>query len=534
LNQVTGSAFAVDGLAGPSATATCQGPSFPLVLSNVVSTKSGAPLFSPYTIIEKAVTAKDASGKDITAKLKVGVLAFAPPYILVWDKGNLEGRVTTTGLKESAEKYIAELKSKGVDIIVALSHGGLDDAAYDPGMENGSYHLAQVPGIDALLLGHSHQPFPLATSTVAQFNLPNVDKVHGTVFGVPATMANFWGKALGVIELKLTYDGKKWNVDPSQTVVQLRSTQNADKSYVDADPSIAPLVATEHQATITYVKTPIGSADFELNTYFADVGDVTALQVVNQAQADYVSSYVKANLPALATLPVLSVTAPFKSGFGGGTDFTDVASGNLAINNAADLYLYANTLYAVKVTGADIKAWLEKAATRFNTIDPAKTTPQQLVSAFPGYNFDVFTDKDLSYEIDVTQPVGARIKNLTYRGASLDPTASFIVATNNYRASGGGGFPGLDGSKTILGSPDANRDVLITYIKKAQTLTKASYGSARSWRFTKVTTAGPVVFSSATNKLALAAVGGVSNVTGGTTDDGSGKGLAVYTLDLSK
>jgi 2',3'-cyclic-nucleotide 2'-phosphodiesterase / 3'-nucleotidase len=386
-----------------------------------------------------------------------------------------------------------------------------------------------------LLMGHSHLPFPLATSTVPQFNLANVDKTAGTVFGVPSVMGNYWGKSLGVIQLNLVNDGAKWSVDKTKTVAQLQNTLQADGGYVDPDPTIAPLVEYEHQATISYVKTPLGTSDFELNTYFAAAGDVTALELVNQAQADYVKTYVTNNLPALASLPVLSVTAPFKSGFGGATDFTDVAQGNVAINNAADLYLYANTVYAVKVTGANIKAWMEKAATWFNTIDPSSATKQQLINpAFPGYNFDVFTDADLSYEIDVTQPVGSRIKNLTYKGAAMDPGAEFVVATNNYRASGGGSFPGLDGTKTILAAPDTNRDVLIAYIKKLGALTKAANGSARSCRFTKVTTAGPVVFYSALNKLSLATTVGLTNVSGGTVDDGTNKGLGVYTIDLSQ
>jgi 2',3'-cyclic-nucleotide 2'-phosphodiesterase/3'-nucleotidase len=246
-----------------------------------------------------------------------------------------------------------------------------------------------------------------------------------------------------------------------------------------------------------------------------------------------VADYVQANLPQYKNIPVLSVSAPFKSGFGGGNDFTDVAQGNVAINNAADLYLYPNTVYAVKVKGSDLKAWLETAAQRFNRIDPASTADQQLVSSYPGYNFDMFTSPDIAYEIDVTQAVGSRIKNLTYKGAAIDPNADFIVATNNYRASGGGSFPGLDGSKTIYASPDANRDVLIGYIKAAKTVTRAANGADRSWHFTKVATAGRVLFKSAPNLLPLAQAAGLGNVSAVNNDDGSGKNLADYAIDLS-
>jgi 2',3'-cyclic-nucleotide 2'-phosphodiesterase/3'-nucleotidase len=330
----------------------------------------------------------------------------------------------------------------------------------------------------------------------------------------------------------LSYDGHRWTVDPSKTVVEVRSIQNPDKSYVAADPAVGVAVAAEHQATINYVKTPIGTSDFRMTTYFADVGEVGAIQIVNQAQTEYVKDYVAANLPQYAGLPVLSVSAPFKSGFAGGADYTDVAAGSLAINNAADLYLYANTIYAVKVTGADVKAWLETAAKRFNTIDPTLTTAQPLVSTFPGYNFDMFTSPDLRYQIDVTQPVGSRIVGLTYKGSSVDPTAEFIVATNNYRASGGGGFPGLDGSKTILASPDASRDVLIAYIKKIQQVTLVANGSARSWSFAKVNTAGPVTFTSATGTLAVAQAAGITNVSIAQAD--AGNGLSLYSIDLSQ
>ncbi|MDN7673774.1 bifunctional 2',3'-cyclic-nucleotide 2'-phosphodiesterase/3'-nucleotidase [Burkholderia oklahomensis] len=535
LSQVTGNTFAVDGLPAPAQQKKCAGPSFPQVLANVISAKTNAPLFTPYTILSKTVTATAPDGRTITAPVKIGIIGFTPPTIMSWDKRWLDGKVYTTGLKEAAEKYIPEMRAKGADLVVAISHGGLDNSPYSPTMENGSWWLSTVPGIDAMLIGHSHQVFPDASSTVAQFNLPGVDKAKGTVNGVPTVMANYWGKHLGVIKLGLAFNGKTWSVDKSQTTVEARSIQNADKSYVAADPSVSAAIAAEHQATIDYVKTPIGSTDYRMSSYFADVGDPGAIQIVNEAQADYVAGYVQANLPQYASLPVLSVSAPFKSGFGGGTDFTDVAPGALAINNAADLYLYPNTVYAVKVSGADIKNWLETAAKRFNTIDPTKATVQKLVSTFPGYNFDMFTSADLRYEIDVTQAAGSRIRNLAYKGAPIDPNAQFIVATNNYRASGGGNFPGLDGSKTIFASPDANRDVLIAYIKKRGQLTRTADGAARSWRFTKLASSvAHVQFASAPNLVALANAAGLAGITQVAADDGSGKGLATYEIDLTQ
>ncbi|MFK4442376.1 2',3'-cyclic-nucleotide 2'-phosphodiesterase [Caballeronia udeis] len=453
---------------------------------------------------------------------------------MAWDKRYLDGNVFTQGLKETAEKYVPQMRAEGAQIVVALSHGGLDASPYSPSMENGSYYLSTIPGIDALMIGHSHQIFPDAASTYTPFNLPGVDKVKGTVNGVPTVMANFWGKHLGVVSLSMTYSKGAWVIDKSATKVEARPIQNADKTYVAADPAISAAIAAEHAATIAYVKTPVGTTDFRMTTYFADVGDVSAIEIVNQAQAQYVADYVAANLPQYAGIPVLSVSAPFKSGFGGGNDFTDVTAGNVAINNAADLYLYPNTVYAVKVAGADLKAWLETAAQRFNRIDPAKTTAQALVSNYPGYNFDMITSKDFTYQIDVTQPVGSRIQNLSYKGVTVAADQAFIVATNNYRASGAGNFPGLDGSKTIYASPDANRDVLISYIKKIKSMTSATNGVDRSWRFAKVATQGPVTFASAPNLASLAQTQGITNIAQIQADDGTGKGLAVYRIDLSQ
>ena len=532
LSQVTGNRFEVAGV--DRKRARCAGPAFPQVLANVYSLKTRRPLFKPWHIIDKQITAAGADGAPFTATLKVGIIGFTPPTIMAWDKRWLEGKVYTEGLRESAEKFIPEMRAKGADIIVAISHGGLDDGAYSPTMENGNWHLAKVPGIDAMLIGHSHQVFPDAASKVAQFNLPGVDKARGLVNGVPTVMANMWGKHLGVIGLHLTHDGTRWTVDKTRTTVEARAAQQADKSFVAPDPAVAALIATEHEATIAYVKTPVGVTEFRMSSYFADVGDVSAIAVVNEAQTDYVKNYVKSAAPKLARLPVLSMSAPFKSGYAGVSDFTDVRAGSLALNNAADLYLYPNTLYAVKVNGAQLKAWLERSAMRFNTIDPARSDAQELINTgYQAYNFDVLTSRDVSYEIDVTQAPGQRIRQLLYQGKPVEPQREFLVATNNYRASGGGDFPGLDGSKTAFASPDTNRDVLIAFIKKTRTLTRAAL-SRRSWRFTQVKTAGPVVFHSAPQALHLAQEAGLTGVSLLRADDGVGRGFSLYQVDLSR
>jgi len=531
LGQVTATPFQVDGAVPRRA--PCKGPDFPVVLANVTSLQTGKPLFPPYRILDKRITASGPDGKPLQATVKVGIIGFTTPAIMGWDKRALEGRVRTEGWKETAERYIPEMRAQGADLVIAISHAGLDGRPYAPDMENGSWYLTQVPGIDAMLIGHSHEVFPNAASKSPAFSLPGVDKVRGSVHGVPTVMAGLWGKDLGIVGLQLRHDGRRWVVQRDRTTVQTRSVVGADKRPVAADPAIAPLVAAEHEATIKYVKTPIGSTDFRMSTYFADVGDMSAIQIVNQAQADYLARYVKANLPQYAALPVLSVSAPFKSGAAGPADYTDVAPGAIALNNAADLYLYPNTLYGVKVDTAGLKAWLERAAERYNTIDPASTAPQQLVNPnFAGFNLDLLTSPDVSYEIDLSQAAGRRIKALRYRGAAVADSQEFLVATNNFRASGGGGFPGLDGSKTVFASPDANRDILIAYVQSAKALSRSANGSARSWRFTPLQTKGPVVFRSAPGKLALAREAGLANVSELQADDG--KGYASYVIDLSK
>ncbi|MFZ6674055.1 bifunctional 2',3'-cyclic-nucleotide 2'-phosphodiesterase/3'-nucleotidase [Undibacterium sp. Xuan67W] len=553
LSQITNTDFAVPDV---QKGANCGAPGFPIVLSNVVGVSSQKPIFNPYSIIPKQFTATKPDGSTISVKLNVGIMGFVPPQIMDWDQKYLAGKVMVNGVQESANKYVPELRSKGADLVVALSHGGLDASPYSPKMENGSLHLSTT-GIDALMLGHSHLIFPKAKevgapaidASLAALPATQVDTVKGTINGVPAVMAQSWGRRLGIIQMVLKYQSGKWVVQKDLTNVEARGFKYKDgTTIVDADPSIAPLVDTEHKATLSYATQPLGTTtDFEMSAYFSLVGDVTAIQIVNQAQIDYVKTFIAnstdATIASYKSIPVISCSAPFKAGRNGPTDFTDVAPSataaapfGLQVRNPGDLYLYGNNnLQAVKIKGSDLKNWLETAAKQFAKIDPANAAEQDLVPSYSTiYNYDVFyaDNNALKYQIDVTQTAGSRIVNLTYAGKAVADSDDFIVATNDYRAGGGGNFPGIDGSKTIIKSPDANQAVVSNYLKKQGKITSATNGLGQSWSFVKVTTQGPVILRSAPGKFAVAQALGLSRVKSEGTLDASG--FAKYAIDLSK
>ncbi len=528
LSQVTGTPFDVAGVPVEH----CKGPNYPFVLSNVFSLKTDKPLYAPWRILKRRIKVTTPGGQTREATIRIGLVGFTPPPIMQWDRRHLEGKVRVMGVVEAAKKYVPQVRKAGADIVIAVSHGGMNMSPYTPTMENAGWYLAEVPGIDVLLLGHSHRIFPDPKKPNSAYaHMRDVDNVNGDVHGVPAVMGYFAGRAIGVIDLRLVHRHGHWQVDRHATHSEVRLVRRADGSHAAPDEEIARLVEPEHDATIAYVKTPIGRTDFAMNTYFVMVGDVSALQIVNAAQRDYVQKYIKANLPQYANIPVLSAASPFKAGFAGPEDYTDIPSGPLAIRNAADLYLYGNTLAAVKTDGAGVRAWLEKSAERFRRIDPSQTRPQQLINShFPTYNFDVLQG-GLTYAIDVTQPRGQRIVDLRYNGKPVRDDQPFIVASNNYRVDGGGTFPGLDGSNTILSAPDTNRSIIIDYIKHAGTLSRAKYGDDRNWHFVKVKTSGTVVFDSAAGKMDLAHTAGLNNVT---LLKNNGDGTATYAIDLSR
>ncbi|WP_082797464.1 bifunctional 2',3'-cyclic-nucleotide 2'-phosphodiesterase/3'-nucleotidase [Neobacillus drentensis] len=449
------------------------------VNANIYDATTGKNYFNPYKIIDKKVV--DEAGVEQT--IRVGVIGFAPPQIMQWDKDNLQGKVTVKGIVETANEFIPKMKAEGADIIVAIAHSGCDVAAPNAAdAENAVYSLSQVQGIDALLFGHAHVNFP----GDATFNgKTGIDNTKGHINNVPAMEAGFWGNNLGVMDLDLQKVDGKWQVTNSLAALRSIFKTNADKtktSLVDGpDQRIVDAVKETHEGTLGYVRGKIGETEAPMFSYFSRVMDDPTIQIVNNAQTEYVKKYIKANKPELENVPIISAGAPFKAGRQGTGDYTNITKGDLSIKSANDLYLYNNTLKAVELTGAEVKEWLEMSASQFKRIDPNDSNAQELIDyGFQPFNFDVIDG--LKYQIDVTQPArydyntGDVIKEDAHRiitftdmnGNEINPEQKFIVVTNNYRASGGGNFPGTKGgqAKLVVDSPDENRQVLMDYISE--------------------------------------------------------------------
>ena len=451
----------------------------PIVNANVLDPATGKFIYQPYKIIEKTFT--DTQGRLTT--VKIGVTGIVPPQILNWDKANLEGKVVVRDSVEAIRDIIPEMRKAGADITLVLSHSGIGDDKYEKGEENEGYQIASLPGVDAVVTGHSHAEFPSGNGTGFYEKYPGVDGVNGKINGTPVTMAGKYGDHLGVIDLKLNYTDGKWKVTDSKGSIRKVDT----KSNV-ADQRVIDIAKESHQGTINYVRQQVGTTTAPITSYFSLVKDDPSVQIVNNAQLWYAKQEL-AGTPE-ANLPILSAAAPFKAGTrGDATAYTDIPAGPIAIKNVADLYLYDNVTAILKVNGVQLKEWLEMSAGQFNTIDPNNNQPQNLVNTdYRTYNFDVIDG--VTYEFDITQPNkydregklanpnASRVRNLKYQGKEIDPNQEFIVVTNNYRSNGN--FPGVREASLNRLLNLENRQAIINYILAVKNINPSA---DQNWHF---------------------------------------------------
>lgn len=517
-----------------------SGAAFPYVNANVFDAETGKPYFQQYIIVDTKV--KDRDGKEQT--VRIGYIGFVPPQVMLWDKANLEGKVIAKDITETAKELVPQMRKEGADLVVAIPHSGVSSDPYKAMAENSVYYLSQVEGIDAIMFGHSHGVFPSKDFAA----LPGVNLENGTLNGVPAVMPGQWGDHLGIVDLVLDGEAGNWKVTNAKAEARPIFDKAASKSVAEADQNLRKILEDDHNHTREFVGQPIGKASDDMYSFLSLVQDDPTVQIVNAAQKAYVEYHIQGD-PDLDGLPVLSAAAPFKAGGrkNDPTAYVEVKGGELSFRNAADLYLYANTLVALKVTGDNVQEWLECSAGQFNQIDVNKTEPQELLNwtTFRTYNFDVIDG--VNYQIDVTQPArydgecqlinpdAHRITNLTYQGKPIDPKATFILASNNYRAFTGK-FAGTGPQNVVINSPDEVRTVLAAYItdetkKHGQVVPTAD----NNWSFVplKSDKTLDIRFETSPSELAAKFIKEKAQYPMSYLDKDSG-GFAVYKIDLQQ
>ncbi len=456
---------------------------FPLISSNIRN-MDGSYRYTPYVILERSFVAKNG----LTYPINIGVMAVAPPRILEWDRAHVGGQILIDDVVEAIENLVDEVAEQS-DLVVVLSHSGISTAIQENGMDNGAYYIAQIDGVDAVLTGHSHADFPEHREGKTPYYKDEaglIDNDMGTIAGKPVTMASHWGKALGVIDITLQREQDKWVVATGQ------STLVYSTNY-ESDPFVEEIASEYHETTLDYVRSPVGSISDPVTSYFALVKDDPSVQIVNDAQVQYAKNYLAGT--EYETLPILSAAAPFKAGGRQGADYyTDIPAGEIAIKNVSDLYIYPNTIFILKLTGAEIKEWLEWSAGMFNQV--SLSGEQSIVNgSFRSYNFDIIDG--VTYQIDITQPYryGAggrgtdiadpnaeRVVNLQYQGQPIDPSQEFIVVTNNYRASTNP-IANLNQKNTLFDAQYENKQAIADYFASQDELQTAV---DNNWSFAQV------------------------------------------------
>ncbi len=458
--------------------------SFPITCANAVTGPGETPdedktLYPPFLILDHRMTDSDGAVHD----LRIGLIGLLPPQVTTWDQFHLKDRLIARDILDAARAWIPRMRDEGADIVIALAHTGIDPDDYYPFKENVALALAGVPGVDAILAGHTHEVFP----NPEEADVDGASNQEGTLSGTPAVMSGFRGSHLGVLDLYLQRNDTGWQVTAHKS--EMRCVASSGAEPVPPDENFKQLLMPAHKHTLELIRKPLGRNTAPLHSYFALVRNDAATQLVTRAQRAALAQMVQGTDDA--ALPILSTSAPFKTGGRGGPKYySDVPPGDFRLRNAADLYAFPNTLCGLRVTGAQLRDWLERAAVCFSRVEPGKQDQPLINPMVPGHNFDVIDG--LSYVIDLSQPArydrnghlfcksAHRILDLRYKGQVVDDDQQFLLAANSFRARGGGSYPHLAESCFAVSSRVPVRDIVAEFVQDAQVVSSAT---ERFWSF---------------------------------------------------
>ncbi|CAL9602982.1 bifunctional metallophosphatase/5'-nucleotidase [Streptomyces sp. enrichment culture] len=428
---------------------------FPLLGANAVDAKSLRPAFPPYFM----KTFHVPGAKPV----KVAVLGLTNPGIAIWDKAYVQGKLAFPGLEEQAAKWVPKLRSMGADVVVVSAHSGTSGtSSYGdqvPYVENAAAEVARkVPGIDAILVGHAHVEIP-------ELKVVNEQTGRTVVLSEPLCYA----ERLTLFDIGLEFRKGRWEVESVSASLR-------DSRTVADDPEITRLLADQHKKVVAYVNQVVGRATETLTTVEARYKDAPIIDLITKVQEDVVKAALAGT--EYASLPVLAQASPFSR-------TSQIPAGDVTIRDLSSLYVYDNTLVAKLLTGAQLRAYLEYSAEYYvQTAPGAVVDVEKLTNAGgrPDYNYDYVSG--LSYDIDIAQPAGSRIRNLTFGGAPLDDAQRFVLAVNNYRANGGGAFPHVASAKELWSESTEIRTRIAEWVTAKGVLDPKDFASA-DWKLVR-------------------------------------------------
>ncbi|HYK22066.1 MAG TPA: bifunctional UDP-sugar hydrolase/5'-nucleotidase, partial [Pyrinomonadaceae bacterium] len=394
---------------------------FPWLSANTYDVGTKKPHYKPYIVKE-------------VAGVKIGVLGLTTPGIPNWDNPpNYAGLEFHEPVSE-ARKWVEILREQEkVDVVVIAMHMGLGEdlrtGEVSPGQvphENEAISIAkEVPGVDVILMGHTHR---------------EVSSVY--INGVLLTQANFWGRHLARADLYLQKTGTGWRMYAKSA----RTIAADDRVEPDAD--VVKIAEPYDRETQGWLSRVIGQSSQEVTAREARFRDTAILDLIQKVQLE-------------AGKADVSMVASFNSE-------ARIAKGPVSVRDIAGLYVYENTLAVLEVTGQQLKDALEHSAKYFKTFVPGKPASDLVDEKIPAYNFDIA--EGVTYDLDISKPVGQRIQNLRFHSQPLAPSKKLRLATNNYRVNGGGGYTMYKDAPVVYRSSEEIRELIIDWVERNKTI----------------------------------------------------------------
>ena len=406
---------------------------FPFLATNAY-TPDGKHAFRGWTMVERA-------------GVRVAIIGATTPGSMLWDRDNLRGRLVIRDVVPEVRAAVREARNAGADVVVVSIHGGLNEpSSYDTvstgvGSENPSARVAhEVRGIDVIVYGHSHRQM---ADTI----------IDGTLLVQPKN----WASSVSVVHLQVERTGGAARV-VARSGVLIPTIGHRESPTV--------LAATEemHRATVRYATEPIGSTPVAWRADSSRVADTPLIDFILEVERK-------------ATGAQLSSTASFSLD-------ASLDAGPVTVARLAALYPYDNTLRVIRISGAQLRAYLEHSARYYRTYGSGAPIVNDSV---PGYNFDIVAGVD--YTIDLSRPLGSRITTLEYQGRPVAPGDSFTFALNNYRQTGGGGYAMLADAPLIDDRQVEIRQLLIDEVRRVGTLRPQDYFH-RNWQIVPAAAVG--------------------------------------------